>query len=107
MAIPSVPLFGNPTRVTADVAIKASPGKIWAIQLDGGTDDSSIVFFNDIDSAGTNMEVISIVAPCTTSTTSGRSSVFIDYSPLGGIDFSIGIWANWTGTAAVGYVWFS
>jgi len=106
MSVASTPLF-KLTRITADAVIKDAPGKIWAIQLDGGTDDSSLVFHNDVDDASDNTEVISIVAPCTTETTSGRSSVFIDYTSLGGIAFDTGIYVNWTGTAAVGYVWTS
>jgi len=106
MAIPSTPLFGNPTIVTADVAIKASPGKIWAVQLDGGTDASSLVFHNDVDSAGGD-PVYSVVAPFTDNDASAQTSIFIDLTPLGGIAFDTGIYCNWTGTAAVGYVWFS
>lgn len=106
MAIPSTPLVGNPTRVTADVAIKASAGKIWAVQLDGGTDASSLVFHNHASSA-TGDPLYSVKAPCVTATASEAGSVFVDLTPLGGIAFSTGIYCNWTGTAAVGYVWFS
>ena len=105
MSVASAPLF-KLTAITADAVIKAAPGKIWAIQLDGGTDDSSMLFHNDVDDASGTV-VISIVALCTTSTTSGRSSVFIDYTSLGGIAFDTGIYVNWTGAAAVGYVWTS
>ena len=105
MAVPSTPLFGNPTRVTADAAIKASPGKIWALMMEGGTDASSMDFHDDTD--GTDGDpVIGITAPCTTDTTSGQSTVFVSFVELGGIDFAAGIYCNWTGSAAVGYVWF-
>ncbi len=106
MGVPSVPLFGNPTRVTTGVAIKASPGKIWAVQLDGGTDASSLIFYNDIDSANGTV-LYSIVAPCVVSTNSEASSVFVSLLELGGIDASIGIWCELAGTAAIGYVWYS
>ena len=106
MAIPSAPLFGNPTVVTEDVAIKASPGKIWAVLLAGGTTDSYIKFYDHISEAsGTN--VLSVVAPCTTETASGRSTVFVSFVELGGIDCAAGIWADWNGTGCVGHVWFS
>lgn len=106
MAVPSTPLFGNPTRVTADVAIKASAGKIWALMLEGGTDASSMDF-HDHASSATGDVVIGITAPCTTATTSGQDTAFVSFVDLGGIEFSTGIYCNWTGTAAVGYVWFS
>ena len=106
MAVPSTPLFGNPTRVTQSVAIKASPGKIWAVQLDGGTDASSLLFYNDIDSAHGTV-LYSIVAPCVVANNSEASSVCVSWLELGGIDASVGMWAELTGTAAIGYVWFS
>jgi hypothetical protein len=105
MAVPSTPLFGNPTRVTQPVAIKASPGKIWAIQLDGGSAASSLILYNDIDSAHGTV-LWSVVAPCITSTASEASSVFINLLDLGGIDASVGIYAELAGTNAIAYVWW-
>ena len=105
MAIPSTPLFGNPTRVTADVAIKASPGKLWAVMVEGGTesDGTSIDFYDDIDDASGSI-IFGVSAPVVGK---GQSTVFIDLTPLGGIDFAAGIWANWQGSGCVAYVWFS
>ena len=105
MAVSSTSLF-KLTRITADAVIKATPGKIWAIQLEGGTDASSLDFHDDIDDA-TGDILIGVTAPCVTATSSEASTVFCDYTSLGGITFPTGIFVNWTGTAAVGYVWTS
>jgi len=106
MAIPSVPLFGNPTRVASSVAIKAAPGKIWALMLEGGTTASSIDIHNDIDSAG-GTAVIGITAPFTDVNASCQSTVFVSFLSIGGFDASTGMYAEIAGTGAVGYVWFS
>lgn len=106
MAVPSVPLFGNPTRVAGSVAIKASPGKIWALALEGGTTASSMDIYNDIDSAHGDI-LIGITAPFTDSDASSQSTVFISFLEVGGVDFSVGMYASLGGTSAVGYVWFS
>ena len=105
MAVPSTPLFGNPTRVTADVAIKASAGKLWGVMIEGGTesDGTSIDFYNHAESA-TGSIVFGVSAPVVGK---GQSTVIINLIPFGGIDFSTGIWADWQGTGCVAYVWFS
>lgn len=104
--VPGLSRYGVPQRVTADAVVKASPGTLMAVQLDGGTDASSLIFHNDVDDAS-GTPLYSIVAPCVTGTASEASSVFIDLQPLGGIHFDTGCFVNWTGTAAVGYVWFA
>ena len=106
MAVPSTPLFGNPTRVTQPVAIKASPGKIWALALEGGTAASSMDIYNDIDSAHGDI-LIGITAPFTDDDASAQSTVFISFLEVGGVDFSVGMWAELAGSNAIGYVWFS
>ena len=106
MAVPSVPLFGNPTRVTADVAIKASPGKLWAMMLVGASAANAMAFHNHASSA-TGDPIMDIVAPFTDEDGSAASVVFVSFLELGGIDFSTGIFVNWTGAGAIGYVWFS
>lgn len=106
MAVPSTPLFGNPTKVTGDAIIKGSPGKLWAVQLNGGTDASSMLFHNDVDSAG-GTDLYSIVAPSKVANNSEQNTAFVSLVELGGIDFDTGIYVDWTGTAAVGWVWFS
>lgn len=99
-------LCGNPQRVTADAVVKASPGTLWAIMLEGGTDASSMDFHNDIDSAG-GTALIGITAPFTDTDASAASTVFVDFTSVGGVKFDVGCYVDWTGTAAVGYVWFS
>ena len=95
----------NPTRVTADVQISAVPGRLWAVQLEGGTDASSLDFHNELTLTGT--AIYGVTAPCVTATGSEQNTVFIDLTPIGGIYFNLACYCDWTGTAAVGYVWFS
>ena len=104
MTVPSAPLF-KLTRITADAAIKAAPGKIWAIMLEGGSDASSLDFLDALTLTGT--AVIGITAPFTDADASTQSTVFVDFTSLGGISFATGIYCDWTGTGAVGYVWTS
>ena len=95
-----------PKRITEDAVVKASAGKIWAIQLNGGTAASSLKFHNHASSA-TGTQLIEVVAPFTAADASAQSTVFVSYVDVGGIPFSTGIYCDWTGTAAVGYVWYS
>lgn len=104
MAIPSRPMF-KLTRLAADGAVSAVPCTVWAIQLNGGTDDTSIELTNDANGAGTN--VIEVEAPFTDNDASSKSTVFIDYTSLGGIRFSSKCYADLTGTAATAYIWHS
>lgn len=106
MAIPSTPLFGNPTRVATSVAIKASPGKIWGLSLEGGSTASSMDIYNHASSASDDI-LIGITAPFTDADASAQSTVFVSFLEVGGIDFSVGMYAEIAGTNAVGYVWFS
>ena len=106
MAIPSTPIFGNPTRVASSVAIKAAPGKIWAILVEGGSTASSVDIYNDIDSAHGDI-LIGLTAPFTNATSSSQSSVFLNLLDLGGVDFSIGMYAELAGTGAIAYIWYS
>lgn len=94
----------NPTRITADGAVSASPGILWAIQLNGGTAACKIELTNDANGAGTN--VIEVCAPHTDADGSAQSSVFIDYSPVGGIEFGAKCYADITGTGAVAFAWY-
>ena len=103
MAVSSIKL-GNPTKVTADAVISDHPGQLIAVQLNGGTTASSMLFHNHASSA-TGTDVYSIVAPCVTATGSEANSTFV-MLPDEGITFSTGCYVNWTGTAAVGWVWF-
>ena len=105
MAVPSTPLF-KITRITGDAVIKASPGKIWAVQLTGALVANSMLFYNDIDSADGTV-VYDIVAPCKDDDASAARTIFVSFVELGGIPFSVGCYVDWKGTGAVGYVWFS
>ena len=96
--------LGNPTKVTADVAISAVPGRLVAVQLNGGTDASSMLFHNHATSAS-GTDLYSIVAPCVTANAAEAASVPV-ILPGDGIAFSVGCYVNWTGTSAVGWVWF-
>jgi hypothetical protein len=103
MAVSSISL-PNPTKVTQDAIISATPGVLVAIQLNGGSTASSMLFHNHASSAG-GTELYSIVAPCVTGGASEASSVPI-LLPDEGIEFDVGCYVDWTGTAAVGWVWF-
>ena len=106
MAVPSVPIFGNPKRIHQGAIVKGSPGKIWALSLEGGTDASSLDIHNDIDSAG-GTAIIGITAPFTDDDASAQSTVFVSFLELGGVDFSTGMYAEIAGSTAIGWVWFS
>lgn len=104
MAIMSKPICA-PTRVSTSAAISAVPGRIWAVLLNGGTDDTSIEFTNDANGSGTN--VFELEAPHTTSDASSKSSVYISFVDVGGVYFSSKCYAALTGTAATAYVWYA
>ena len=61
-----------PKRITEDAVVKASAGKIWAIQLNGGTDASSLKFHNHASSA-TGTQLIEVVAPFTAADASAQA----------------------------------
>ena len=94
----------NPIKVTEDAVISAVPGRIIAVQLNGGTDASSMLFHNNASSAAGD-PIYSIVAPFTNVDASSQASVFVEL-PGDGIACSVGCYVDWSGTAAVGWVWF-
>jgi len=98
-------ISGNPVRITADVLLHTGPATIWAVQLEGGTDASSLDFHDAVTLAGT--AIYGVTASATVATTSGQATTFIDLTNVGGIKFGTGCYCDWTGTAAVGYVWIS
>lgn len=106
MAVPSTTLFGNPTRLAAAAAVKASSGRLWAVLLEGGTAASSIDFHNHATEAS-GTALMGITAPFTDADASAASTVFVSFVELGGIEFSTGIYGNLAGTGAVAYVWYS
>ena len=104
MAMMSEPICA-PTAITAVGAVSAKPGRIWAVLLNGGTDDTSIEFTNDADGSGDN--VFELEAPHTTADASSKSSVYISFVDIGGVSFSSKCYADITGTAATAYVWYA
>ncbi len=95
--------FGAPQRVTASVQIKAQGGRLWFVVLEGGSDASSIDFKNALTDTGTIL--FGATAPFTSANASAQDTVVIDLTPVGGIDYDIGIFAVLTGTGAIAYVW--
>ena len=103
MAVKGLALY-ELQRITGDAVVYAAPCRIMAVQLEGGSDASSMDFHNDVDSAG-GTAVYGVTAPFTGANASAQSTVFIDLTNLGGVKFSIGCYVDWTGTGVVGYVW--
>lgn len=103
MAIPSSPLH-NIVRISSSAAIKGVPGKVWAVLLNGGTAATNLKLTNDADGNGT--AVVNVVAPFTDSDASSQSSMYIDFTSMGGIDFSSKIYATIAGTGAEAFVWY-
>lgn len=97
-------LFGNPVRLSSAAAIKAVPGKVWAILLEGGSDAASIDITNDADGSGT--PIIGVTAPFTDADASAAGTVFVSFVELGGLVFSSKIYGKLAGTGAIAYVWY-
>jgi len=95
--------LGNPTNSTIDVAISTIACTLVAVQLNGGSDASSVAFHNDIDDT-TGDKLYDLFAPFTSSSASAASSIYVKL-PGDGIYFDTGIWANLTGTSASFWVW--
>jgi len=87
----------NVVRVTANVAISGLPGRVWAILLNGGSAASSIKLTNDADGSGTAVTNILALA---------SQSVFVDFTSLGGVDFSSKIYATIAGLGAEAFIWY-
>lgn len=104
MKIPTLQKLGNPTRLAASAAVKATPGRVLAILLEGGTTATSVKFKDAASDTGT--EIIGAAAPHTDSDASAKSSVFLDFSHFGGIYFATAIYAVLAGTGAICYVWY-
>ena len=96
---------GKPTRVTGDIAIKVGKGRIWMLVLEGGSEASSMDFHDHATEASGD-PIVGITAPFHADGDHSQSTVPLDFTSVGGIPFHTGIWCNWEGTGAVGYVWF-
>ena len=103
MALASVPMH-NLKRLSEAGAVKGAPGRVWAILLEGGSDASSIDITNDADGNGT--PVIGVTATFTDSDASAAGTTYVDFTSLGGIDFTTKIYGKLAGTAAIAYVWY-
>ena len=99
MALPSNPLYGAPTRITADGAVSANPGTLWALKLVGGSANSAIELTNDATGEGTNLYETKCLA--------NSCAPFEDFASVGGIRFSSKCYADITGTGAVAYAWYA
>jgi len=84
-------------RVSADAAVYTGGTVLYAVYLFGGSNASSLQLTDDADGLGTNVFEVNTVA---------TQGVFVDMSDFGGISFpSVGIYADITGTGAIGYLW--
>lgn len=103
--VKSTPLFGQPTRVTADAALTGLAGKrVFRVELYGTSDACTLLLYDAASATGT--EIWGGTAPFTGENGGGAQSMVWDWTHLGGIPFpNTGIYANITGTSAVAYVW--
>lgn len=102
--IPDAQRLQNPTRVATAAVLKASPGRVLAVLIEGGTAASSIDFTNDGD--GSADPLIGVTVPFTDSDASAASTYFLDLSHFGGVYFSVAIYAKLAGTGAIAYIWY-
>jgi len=86
------------TRVPTATAANAQVGggKLMAIELEGGSDASSVDIFDAASETGTAIFTMSVGTAL---------SQFRDFSGLGGIPCPTGIWVKPAGTNALCYVW--
>jgi hypothetical protein len=86
------------TRVVTATAADAmvGGGKIMAIELEGGSDASSVDIFNAASETGTAIFTMSVGTAL---------SQFRDFTILGGINCPTGVWVKPTGTGAICYIW--
>lgn len=84
-----------PTATPA--ALEARPVRLMAVYLYGGSAASSVEFKNAATDTGT------VLFSMDTLTASGQ---FVDLSPFGGINFSVGCFVKPAGTGAIAYCWF-
>ena len=86
------------TRVVTATAADAHVGgaRIMAIELEGGSDASSVDIFNAASETGTAIFTMSVGTAL---------SQFRDFTNLGGIRCDTGVWVKPTGTGAICYVW--
>jgi len=87
--------------ITADAVVTAAAALYFGAQLFGGTGDSSLVIYdNATEAAGTVIDRLSVNA----STNAGDAEVFHNFTKP--VNCANGIYVDWTGTAAIGKVYF-
>jgi len=86
------------TRVITTTAADAQVGggRIMAIELEGGSDASSVDIFDAASETGTAKFTMSVGTAL---------SQYRDFTSIGGITCTTGIWVKPTGTAAICYIW--
>ncbi len=85
--------------ITADAVVSAVPAIITAITLRSGTTASSLVLYDNASAASGNIVwSVSLIA----TTAAGDQTHSISFPD--GIVCTNGIYADWTGTGAIGYV---
>lgn len=88
----------NIALVTADAAVKASAGHLWAVLLTCQGADVDVVIYDDPDSAdGTKLLQLSAL---------NGTTEFVDLTRLGGRKAATGLYADVTGTGVQCYVWY-
>lgn len=84
--------------ITGDVAVSAVPSVIGSIKLRAGSGASSLLIYDAASATGTILYRIDNVA------TDSATTVFEQFQWPGLIVPSTGIFVDWTGTAAIGYI---
>lgn len=96
MSIPSHQMF-QVARITTSAAVKASAGRVVAVNLFGGSAATSLKLTNDADGLGTPLlDVNTVIA----------DTRFVDLSEMGGIVFGTAIYATIAGAGGIAEVFY-
>jgi len=85
------------TRVAASAAITAVPGRVYGVVLFGGSAATSLKLTDDADGAGTAVLNVNTLA---------NTTVTVDLSQLGPVEFPTKIYATIAGTAGEAYIFW-
>jgi hypothetical protein len=94
---PALPLYKVSAQLSATGAIKAAPGRLIAVLVTAAAAAASWAIENSTAGSGTTLTTVS--API-------GGSVFVDLSPLGGMEFTTGIYATLAGEGGLANFWF-
>jgi hypothetical protein len=97
MGLPMLPLH-NCTLVSTSAAIKATDARVYAILLVPAAAAGLLKLSNDATGAGAAVVSSQVVA--------SGSGHFIDFTPLGGVEFTTALYATISGTGAVAFIWW-